>query len=314
LKFFVTGVYGFIGSCFARMLIEETNHTVVGFGRNTDQRNKGRIKSIISSERFNLINGDLAGDISGLLEGVDVVVHFAAKTFVDHSVKDPEPFVRSNIIGSYQLLEQARIYKPKRFIHISTDEVYGACLEGSYSEDSPLNPTNPYSATKAAADVLATGYFHTYGVNVIITRTENNVGPFQHPQKVLPTFVRKALAGELLPVYGDGKHVRQWLHVKDHCYAVLLLIEKGQIGDIYHIAGSKELQNIELAKMVLKILKKPEDAFEFIPDNEIRPNHDRRYAIDSSKLRALGWEPKFDRDETIRKTVEWYVKNQNWLV
>src|SRR3989338_3871343 len=207
MKILVTGILGFIGSHFAETALAD-GHEVVGFGRNSDQKNFHRIARFQNNPRFKLILGDLAEDISGIAEGVDVIVHFAAKTFVDHSIVDPAPFIRSNVFGTYNLLEQARKYKTPLFIQISTDEVYGAIMEGEYREDARINPTNPYAATKAGADALAIAYFHTYKLPVIITRTENNYCPFQHPQKAMPVFVRNALQNKPLPVYGDGRHRR----------------------------------------------------------------------------------------------------------
>jgi dTDP-glucose 4,6-dehydratase len=206
------------------------------------------------------------------------------------------------------------MYKVKRYVQVSTDEVYGSILDGAYKEDARLNPTNPYSATKAGADMLTVSYHSTYGLDTIITRTENNYGPWQHPQKAMPTFVRKAMNDELLPVYGDGQHKRMWLHVTDHCRAILLLISKGVSGQIYHVAGEVELANVDLAKRILRLLGKSDSLIKFIDDFDIRPGHDRRYALDSAKIRALGWAPKYDLDTGIANTVRWYQDNKSWSV
>ena len=313
MKLLVTGILGFIGSRFGELALQQ-GHEVVGFGRNSDQKNLRRIESYKDNPRFKLVFGDLTGDISGIAENVDVIVHFAAKTFVDHSIADPAPFIQSNIFGTYNLLEQARKYKPRLYFQISTDEVYGAILEGSYKEDARLNPTNPYAAAKAAGDALALSYFNTYKLPIIITRTENNYGPYQHPQKAIPVFVRSALQDKPLPVYGDGHHRRMWLNVEDHCWAVLHLMEHGTPGEIYHIAGEQELENIELAKIILDTLGKPHDLITFVPDHNIRPGHDRRYALDVSKLRATGWAPRHTLQEGMKKTIEWYRDNQWWFV
>jgi len=313
MRILVTGVLGFIGSHFVKYTLENKPEVyIIGFSRNSSQKNLLRLEGYLKNKNFELIFGDLTEDISGLLENIDIVINFAAKTFVDHSIKDPKPFIKSNIFGTYDLLEQARKYKTSLFIQISTDEVYGAILEGSYKEDSRLNPTNIYAATKAAADCLVMSYGNTYKLPYIITRTENNFGSFQHPQKVFPTFVRKALLNGKLPIYGDGLHTRQWLRVEDHCSGIWHLIENNARG-IYHIAGEQELQNLELAKRILRILDKSEDLIEFIPDFDIRPGHDRRYALDCSKLRSLGWQPKYNLENGIREVVEWYAKNQWWL-
>jgi len=309
----VTGVLGFIGSQFARLLVQETEHTAVGFARDSDQRNKRRIQDIMEHERFQMIYGDLAGDISGLTEQVDVVVNFAARTFVDHSIRDPQPFIRNNIVGTYNLLEDARRYMPKMYFQVSTDEVYGSILKGAHKEDAQMSPGNPYSASKAAADMLCLSYYNTYGLPLMISRTENNFGPMQHPQKMMPVFTRKAVNGEPLPLYGDGLHQRMWLHVEDHCRAILFLINHGKSGEIYHVAGEEETTNLDMAKFILDTLGKSHDLIEFIDDSKIRPGHDRRYALDSSKLRSLGWKPKYDMRAAVAQTVEWYRDNEWWF-
>lgn len=311
MKILVTGAYGFIGSFLIKTLLMETEYEVVGFGRDTSQKNKLRIKDV-RPHRFSMIQGDLCGDISELCEGIDVVIHTAAKTFVDHSIRTVMPFIQSNLVGTYNLLESARQNKVKRYIQVSTDEVYGSILEGAHTEKSPLQPSNPYAAAKAAADCLVQSYVKTYGLNAIITRTENNCGPFQHPQKAIPVFVKKALEGKKIPLYGDGKHQRMWMHVSDHCEALMLLITKGDAGEIYNISGSQELENVELAKMILNRLDKSEELIEYVPDDIIRPGHDRRYAIDSTKLRNLGWSPKMDLEKTIAYTVDWFRDNKWW--
>lgn len=312
MKILVTGVLGFIGSHYARAALAQGHH-VVGLNRPTNASKLKRIEDFKDNPHFDLILRDLEGDLSELLDGVDVVVHMAAKTYVDHSIRNPGPFIESNIIGTYNLLEAARKCPPKLFIQFSTDEVYGSILSGAYKEDAPLNPTNPYSSSKAAGDMLALSYFNTYKLPVIITRTENNYGPFQHPQKAMPKFAQYAMTGKNLPVYGDGKHVRQWLYVEDTCTALDTLIAKGKPGEIYHIAGSQELQNIELARKVLAFFGKPEAQIEFIADHNIRPGHDRRYALDCTKLRSLGWAPKYTLDEGLRKTFSWYRDNAWWF-
>lgn len=312
----MTGVFGFIGSYFAKWVIANYKDvSVVGVGRNTDQRNLCRLDSLKTHPRFKLVLCDIArDDVGELYEGIDYVVNFASKTFVDHSVRDPGPFIQNNIVGTYRLLEEARkSYSLKKYLQISTDEVYGPILEGSYNESATLNPTNPYSASKAAADMLAIAYFTTYSVPIVISRTENVYGPFQHPQKVIPTFVKKALSNEPLPLYGKGDHVRQWLHVEDKCRALMVVLDEGEIGEIYHIAGNQELTNLNLAKLILRTLGKPEDAITFVDDSIIRPRHDRRYAISSEKLKVLGWQPKYELREGIENAVLWYKSNRWWL-
>lgn len=316
MKILVTGCLGFIASFFCKYLIHNTNHSVIGIARNSSQRHLKRLDDIIDDPRFNLIYKDLyLEDVSDLFEDIDVVFHLAARTFVDHSVRSPEPFIKDNIVVTYKLLEESRKYnKLQNFFAVSTDEVYGSILKGAYKETSPLNPSNVYSATKSAGDMLSLAYHTTYSVPIIITRTENVYGPYQHPQKAMPTFVRRALNDEPLPIYGDGSHSRQWLHVEDKCLALMTLLEKGKVGEIYHIAGNQEMTNLELAKMILRILDKPEDLITFVPDHDIRPGHDKRYALSSDKIRALGWKPKYSLQEGIEQSVLWYKKNPNWLL
>ena len=319
-KILVTGCAGFIGSHFTNMIaFTNPEIKVVALTRNTDQKNLKRLDQILNypeaSPNFKLVYEDIASpsNLTELLEEVDVVVNFAAKTFVDYSVRDPRPFIESNIIGTYNLLEAVRMHPVKMFIQISTDEVYGACKGEPHHEESMLNPTNPYSSTKAAADVLCMGYAKTFGIPILITRTENNFGSFQHPQKVMPTWVKKAMADEKLPIYGDGKHKRMWLPVEEHCEALWFLIRNDARG-IYHIAGSHEIENIDLAKMILRTLGKPEDQIEFIDDSKIRPNHDRRYAMSTEKIESLGWAPRYDVEGMIENAVSWFQANDWWFV
>lgn len=342
MRVLVTGVFGFIGSYFAKYLLSlDSEVQVVGFGRNSDQANLKRLGK--SNPRLKLVFGDLCDPqaVSGLCEHVDVVVNFAAKTFVDHSLKDRLPFVASNVVGADNLMEDATRYGVKRFVQVSTDEVYGQILTGAYKEDAPLQPRNPYSWSKACADLDAVQRHRTYGFPVIITRTENNFGPWQHRQKALPTFVRSALSGVPIPVYGDGLHVRCWLHVEEHCRAVWHLVqtslvrkyqvvqshttedgvqlEEGLVydgsailGEVFHVAGEQELTNLDLARLVLRTLGRPEDAIQLVPDHNIRPGHDRRYALDCSKLRATGFTVKQDLEASLRETVLWYRDHPEW--
>lgn len=342
MRILVTGIHGFIGSYFAKyMLAMDPSIYITGFGRNSDQLNLRRLKP---NPRLQLIYGDLE-DVSGICEHIDVVVNFAAKTFVDHSLKDRAPFINSNILGADALMEDATRYGVKRFVQVSTDEVYGQILTGAYTEDALLQPRNPYSWSKACADLAAIQRHRTYGFPVIITRTENNFGPFQHRQKALPTFIRHALSDTPIPVYGDGLHVRCWLHVEEHCRAIwhlvvcsalgqldneeaartnhnfkeLIEVTSGKIlrptflGEIIHIAGEQELTNLDLARLVLRTLGKPEDRIELIPDHNIRPGHDRRYALNCDKLKATGFEIKQNLEERLTETIKWYVEHPEWI-
>ena len=317
-KFLVTGVKGFIGSYFAKYVIKNyPDASIVGVARNSNQKHWERLKGILHNERFQVYHADFVrDDLSEVMEDVDYVFHMGAKTFVNHSIRDPLPFIKSDVVGTYRILEAERVNAKNLKMHfqVSTDEVYGAILSGAYKEDAPLNPTNPYAATKAAADMLCVSYFNSYKLPIIITRTENNYGPFQHPQKVIPVFTKKALAGEPLPVYGDGKHSRMWLHCEDHCRALLHLMKHGKAGEIYHVAGGEELQNLELAHRILEILGKPEDLITFVPDANIRPGHDRRYALNTEKIRATGWKPTISLDDGLKKTVLWYKNHKEWFL
>lgn len=325
----ITGCLGFIGSHFVKYILDETDWNTIGFNRNSNQKNLYRLNDIYETndsgeiyenDRFNLVYGDLSNNncLSGICENIDYIVNFAAKTFVDHSIRDPAPFIQSNIVGTYNILEEARrsnlaYNNIKRFIQIGTDEVYGAILNGAYKEDARLNPTNPYSATKAASDMLALSYYNTYSLPIIITRTENNFGEYQHTQKAMPKFIKYALENRKLPVYGDGEHRRMWLYVKDHCSAIYHLLINGKNGEIYHVAGEQELTNNQLAKKILNILGKDESLIEHINDFNIRPGHDRRYALNVDKLKEIGWKPKYELDESLEKVVNWYDNNKWWL-
>lgn len=311
----VTGALGFIGSHFVKHLLQVAPEIrVIGLARNTDQRNLRRIDGVVDNPRFKLVYRDLNDpNITEDIENVDVVVNFAAKTFVDYSVRDPKPFMESNILGTFNLLEAARKNQIGTFVQIGTDEVYGPITVGEYKEDAQLAPTNPYSATKAAADMLALSYAETYCMPILVTRTENNYGPYQHRQKVMPAWVALAMQDKPIKIYGQGKQKRMWLRVEDHVDAIWFLIENGARG-IYHIAGGQELENNELAQIVLDALGKPATLLEHIDDSKIRPSHDTRYALNTDKLKQLGWKPKWDMRDGIADSIRWYRDNPWWLV
>ena len=314
-KVLITGALGFIGSYLTKYILDNHSETsVIAIGRNSNQRKLQRLSSHINDRRLQMVYTDFAkNSMTEYFDGVDYCFHLGAKTFVDHSIRDPLPFIESNIIGTYNMLEAARKCRTlKGYFQVSTDEVYGPCLGEPFREDAQPNPSSPYSASKMAADSLAISYYHTYKLPIIITRTENNYGPFQGPEKVMPVFVKKALAGEPLPVYGDGLHRRRWLHVEDHCRAFLYLMWQGKSGEIYHVAGEEELTNIALAKKIAKILNVPEK-IEFIPDHNIRPSHDRRYALNVDKLKATGWFPKYDINSGFEEVINWYKNNEWWM-
>ena len=315
MRCLLTGSTGFVCSHLAQLLVDH-GHTVTAFSRPINSRGEKRVEPF--RDKVNWIFGDLADGCSGVCEGQDIVLHLAAKTFVDHSIKSPESFVRDNIIGTFNLLEDARLNRVKRFFLASTDEVLGQILEGQHDERAPICPRNPYAATKAGAEALAISYAHTYGLHTVITRCENIYGPLQHPQKVFPTFVRALLNKQNLPVYGDGQHVRQWLWVDDAARAFehLMVHPDVQPGEIIHIAGHQELTNLELAERIIWAFNPAltwQEHIQYVPDHDIRPGHDRRYALATAKINNLGWTARTNLGDGIAKAVRWYVENKEWL-
>jgi dTDP-glucose 4,6-dehydratase len=309
----VTGGAGFIGSNFVHYLA--ANHpewNVANLDKLTYAGNLENLTGIEAGPCYRFVKGDIADreTVASLVEESDFVVNFAAETHVDRSIQDAGEFILTDVYGTFVLLEAFRsASRPKRFIQISTDEVYGAIATGSALETDPLAPRNPYAASKAGADRLAYSYFVTYDVPVIVTRASNNYGPRQYPEKVIPLFVTNAIEDKPLPLYGDGLQVRDWLHVEDHCRAIDLLLQEGVAGETYNIGGGHELPNIELTGRVLDLLGKPRTLITHVTD---RPGHDRRYSLDTTKLRGLGWSPRVSFDEGLAATVEWYRSNPGW--
>ncbi|MFH0754643.1 MAG: dTDP-glucose 4,6-dehydratase [Candidatus Omnitrophota bacterium] len=313
MRYLVTGGAGFIGSNFVRYLFSLKDPVEVRvLDKLTYSGNLENLKEFKGRTGYEFIKGDICDEalVKKAMQGVDVVVNFAAEVSVDRSIDDPQSFLKTDIIGVYTLLQEARnLAGLKRFIQISTDEVYGHILEGSFHETSELKPRNPYAASKLGGERLAYSFFETYGLPVVITRASNNYGPYAYPEKVIPLFITNLMDGKQVPVFGQGRQIRDWLYVEDHCRAIHCLVDKGVSGEVYNVGGSQECENIELTRMLLKALGRDESFIRFVQD---RPGHDMRYSLDSSKLLGLGWTPLNDLLPGLQKTVEWYVKNEAW--
>ena len=312
MKILVTGGAGFIGSNFVRhVLTAHPDDAVVTLDKLTYAGNPANLKDVEADPRHRFVKGDIcdAGLVGDLMAEVDAVVHFAAETHVDRSNAGADEFLRTNVTGTFTLLEAARARRLGRFIAVGTDEVYGSIARGASRELDPLNPSNPYSASKAAADLLARAYWITHRLPVIVTRSSNNFGPFQYPEKVIPLFVTNAIDDVPLPLYGDGKNVRDWLYVLDNCAAIDVVLRKGKDGEIYNIGGGNEIENVVLTRQILRLTGKPETLIKAVAD---RPGHDRRYALDSAKVRALGWKPAHGFPSALAATVEWYRSHEAW--
>lgn len=309
MKILVTGGAGFIGSHFIKQVIA-SNYKVVNLDKLTYAGNLENLREIEDNPNYEFVRGDIAENsiVNHIVKDVDAIVNFAAESHVDRSIDNANIFISSNVTGTLNLLEAARKHD-KKFLHVGTDEVYGHILDGSFSEESNLNPRNPYSASKAAADLLVKSYFTTYGLDVKITRSSNNFGPNQYPEKFIPLFTINALQNKNLPLYGDGRQIRDWTYVKDNCKAIEVVMNKGKSGEIYNISAQNEKENIEVAKMILSHLNKPESLIQHVKD---RPGHDRRYSITNDKVKALGWKPEHDFESAIKETVDWYKNNENW--
>jgi len=311
MKLFVTGGAGFIGSNYVRHVLATSDDEVTVFDALTYAGNLSSLADVADDPRYSFVQGDICDRdaVASAMAGHDMVVHFAAESHVDRSIVDPDTFVRTNCLGTNVMCDVARHIGVERFLHISTDEVYGSIEEGSFVETDRLGPRSPYSSSKAGSDLIALSYQETYGLPVLVTRSSNNFGPFQFPEKVIPLFVTNLLDGKKVPLYGDGLNVRDWIHVLDNCAGVDTVLRKGIIGEIYNIGGGNETTNRELTTMVLENMGVGEEMVEYVQD---RLGHDRRYSVDCSKANALGWSPSRDLDTAIAETVEWYRANRAW--
>jgi dTDP-glucose 4,6-dehydratase len=308
MKILITGGAGFIGSNFVHCLAENRDYDLVVLDKLTYAGNLENIQEV--RDKIDFIHGDIADQevVSRVMRECDMVVNFAAETHVDRSIEDPGIFVKTDVIGTYNLLEHVRKYDVGRYLQISTDEVYGSIESGSFTEKSNLDPSSPYSASKAGGDLLVGAYWKTYGTPVIITRSSNNFGPRQYPEKLIPLFILNALHDKPLPVYGDGKNVRDWIYVMDNCKGIEVALLKGKLGEVYNIGGGNERNNLEITHLILELLNKPESLITFVMD---RIGHDRRYSLDSSKIMELGWKPEITFEEAMQETINWYKEYRN---
>ena len=312
--YLVTGGSGFIGSNFVRQMLQnDTNCHIVNLDKLTYAGNPANLVDIEMDERYSFVHGDICDtDVVRQIfhqHKPQIIINFAAETHVDRSIGSPDDFIKTDVFGVFTLLEASKEFGVDLFLQISTDEVYGSIAEGSFCEGDPLLPSSPYSASKAGGDRLAYSYYVTYNLPVIITRASNNYGPFQYPEKLISLFVTNALEDRDLPVYGDGKNVRDWLYVSDHCAAVHFIIENGKLGEVYNVGGGNELQNIHITHQILEQLGKSTDLIKFVED---RKGHDLRYSLDCSKLNQLGWMPEHSFDEALAETIQWYQSNEAW--
>lgn len=317
MNILVTGGAGFIGSNFILYWLKKyPQDKIINLDKLTYAGNLENLKSVEKNPNYQFVQGDICDLklVNSLTRNIDIIVHFAAESHVDRSILDPAPFIKTNVEGTYVLLEAALKNGKKRFHHISTDEVFGALplnTKEKFNEKTPYNPRSPYSASKAASDHLVRSYHITYGLPITISNCSNNYGPYHFPEKLIPLTITNIIEGKKIPIYGDGLYVRDWLYVEDHCRAIDLIIHKGKIGETYLIGGlTDNISNLEIVKKILKFMGKDESYIEFVKD---RPGHDRRYAIDWSKInKELGWKPEVDIDTGLKLTIDWYLKNQNW--
>ena len=312
MRLLITGGAGFIGSNFIRSVMEKyPGYEVVNLDKLTYAGNPDNLKDVEKNKNYTFIKGDICDKetVEKASRDVNVIVNFAAETHVDRSILDAGDFVTTDVLGTFRLLEAARKYDVEKYVQISTDEVYGSIDSGSFKETDRLEPSSPYSASKAGGDMLVHSYFVTHRLPVAMTRSSNNFGPYQYPEKLIPLFITNALRNKKLPLYGDGKNVRDWLYVLDNCDAIDLVMHKGKEGDVYNIGSGNETTNIDITTMILKELHKPESLIEWVPD---RKGHDRRYSLDATKIKKLGWKPKHDFKAALGETIRWYVENEWW--
>lgn len=314
-RLLVTGGAGFIGSCFIRHILNKyPDYKVINLDALTYCGNIENLKDVSHNPNYSFVHGNICDKklVRELIKEVDCVLNFAAESHVDNSIKNPEIFIETNVQGTLNLLQASKEIGVKRFLQVSTDEVYGSLSgEGYFYETTPLAPNSPYSASKASADMLVRAYYETYKLPVLTTRCSNNYGPYQYPEKLIPHFISKLLKGEKVPVYGDGLNVRDWLYVYDHCEAIDVVLHRGKVGEVYNVGGHNEKTNLEITKLILKSMGKDESCIEFVED---RLGHDRRYAISNDKITSeLGWKPSITFDEGIRLTMDWYLRNKAWM-
>jgi dTDP-glucose 4,6-dehydratase len=315
MKIFVTGGAGFIGSNFIRHVLGlDAGYSLINFDKLTYAGNLANLDSVADNPNYSFVKGDICDPIAveAAMAGCQTVVHFAAESHVDRSIYEPAPVIETNVTGTFILLQVARKLAIQRFVHVSTDEVYGDIPAGAFADEaSPLQPSSPYSASKASSDLIVKSYVRTFNFPAVITRASNNYGPFQFPEKFLPLMITNALDDKLLPIYGDGKQQRDWLHVQDHCSGILAVLERGRIGEVYNIGGLDVIENLTMARRLLRVVGKAEALLSYVKD---RPGHDRRYALSCDKIgRELGWKPAISLEEGLRQTIDWYRTNTEWL-
>lgn len=313
-RMLVTGGAGFIGSAFVRrMLGRHSDVSVTVLDKLTYAGNLANLVSVADNQRYRFVRGDIndAELVDGLAASVDAIINFAAESHVDRSIESPDAFIQTDVHGTFTLLEAARRHGHSRYVQISTDEVYGNVPSASSRETDALRPRSPYSASKASGDLLVQAYHTTYDLPIVITRASNNFGPYQYPEKIIPLFVTNAIDGEPLPLYGDGQQIRDWLYVDDHCDAIEVVLDRGEAGEVYNVGGGNELANIDLTLQILQLTGRDKSLVRSVPD---RPGHDRRYSVDVTKLRGLGWEPAHRFEDALAETVAWYRDRRDWWV